>query len=971
VLGTLAESGASGAADGAPRLFPPLDTAEASSAGEDRDGSLRVIAYGLRVLVHPNGQMDLAREYLPAARSVQTLELPTRLGGGFLFFVVTSSTTLFYRAKTFTGDVEPFARLDFETEQVVAGFDRLYVSGRRPDSLVALDPERGQAIGLGSLPASPGYGKMAFADAWFGAVEVPFRGPLVTFDAGASWRRVPFAATTLETRDGELLFNNENEIVALDRNGVVSHREPTPQDEDNASHVHEVARPLHGAKVELSGMRALKQAILRGFPAADGSFVLASGGSLLRVRALDAKILDSDEHAFAGGGECAALPIGRGYGFSCGDGDETRLFEFVPPFAVRPLRAFSGARYVASSGNGLLVVRGACDARPEQSPGAYCIRGNDGGFRTIRVTGDLGVERVVALSDGRVAVIIPPRLGAPGFISLIDTQGKEQRVALKLPASIPGADGLLERGLWLDGFIETSPGLLSGWVAGSEPFVGVRVALDGNVQAGPVKNSIDRALLSGRHALLVGRTGRTQESSDGGTEWSEVELPSEFDGAREPRGEARLQGCSEIGCVFGGFARVGFTRFDAQRDNPKNKSAEAGQRSDPGSRLRIAKLPEFAHPPQPGGARWLLSCEPTFEQSEPARPLTARARAPAAALARGEDMTVAPWAPLLEQPPPQRAAGELGFDTAADNDSVALRAYAWGDRNADWARTGHLQVQALDRFQVARGIFQSAITHSPWADATAASEAFGFDGSGNPTLWRAVLETGRRAGALVVSSRGLLDLLLFEEGRAVTRVPNVGRVGLGQLSSVAKVGDSWYAASFSENRALMLSKVAAGHVDRLAQYPDSSRESQTATLVRGVHDEALGIWVIAVGWYLFPIDPATGAVKAPLVASAAELAKAPPLCEPDADGFLLTGSPSLEPTLRFARPFEIAARRVEAQLIWSARGLCLRGLAAETETAVGRAAPVARPSSKPSEGVPLTLAERRPDGRRWGFVCNP
>ncbi len=118
------------------------------------------------------------------------------------------------------------------------------------------------------------------------------------------------------------------------------------------------------------------------------------------------------------------------------------------------------------------------------------------------------------------------------------------------------------------------------------------------------------------------------------------------------------------------------------------------------------------------------------------------------------------------------------------------------------------------------GVFQSAVTRSPWADATAAAEAFGFDGSNSPTTWRALLETGQRSGAVVVSSRGLIDLLLFEEGRSVTRIPNVARLGMGMLTSVTKLGDVWYAAAFNENRELTLSRIAGNRVERLAEYPD-------------------------------------------------------------------------------------------------------------------------------------------------------
>jgi hypothetical protein len=309
---------------------------------------------------------------------------------------------------------------------------------------------------------------------------------------------------------------------------------------------------------------------------------------------------------------------------------------------------------------------------------------------------------------------------------------------------------------------------------------------------------------------------------------------------------------------------------------------------------------------------------------------------------------------------------------AGESDAAAFRAYTWGERGADWARAGHLQMRIFDRFQVHHGVFQSALTRSPWPDAGAAAEVFGFDTSGNPSSWRVVLDPNQRAAAVLASSRGLLDLLLFEEGKTVARLPNAGRLGFnfGMLSSVAKLSDAWYLASFNENHSLILSKMTGGRVERLAEYPDPGHDISSATLVHGAREEELGIWVTGRGWYLFPINAASHALEAPLALSPADLAVMPPPCVSDADGFLLTGAPSLEPTLRFSPAKDApSARRVEAQFIWSARGLCTRALAADTEGPLNRAGGNAALAS--AGGVPLTVTERRPQGRRWGYVCTP
>src|SRR6187551_3338589 len=67
-----------GAAKGAPapRLFPPTRGAGATEAGVDHDGSRRLLAFGLRVVEHPDGSLDVGNELLPASRGARFLELP-------------------------------------------------------------------------------------------------------------------------------------------------------------------------------------------------------------------------------------------------------------------------------------------------------------------------------------------------------------------------------------------------------------------------------------------------------------------------------------------------------------------------------------------------------------------------------------------------------------------------------------------------------------------------------------------------------------------------------------------------------------------------------------------------------------------------------------------------------------------------------------------------------------------------------
>ena len=55
----------------APRLFPPTRGAGATEAGVDHDGSRRLLAFGLRVVEHPDGSLDVGNELLPASRGAR------------------------------------------------------------------------------------------------------------------------------------------------------------------------------------------------------------------------------------------------------------------------------------------------------------------------------------------------------------------------------------------------------------------------------------------------------------------------------------------------------------------------------------------------------------------------------------------------------------------------------------------------------------------------------------------------------------------------------------------------------------------------------------------------------------------------------------------------------------------------------------------------------------------------------------
>src|SRR5690606_40162138 len=75
-------------ASDAPRralLVPPLDGPDVVAVGEERDGTRRLIAYGVRVLARPDGEGAGATELLPVGKRGLAVRLPQPRGSGLLF----------------------------------------------------------------------------------------------------------------------------------------------------------------------------------------------------------------------------------------------------------------------------------------------------------------------------------------------------------------------------------------------------------------------------------------------------------------------------------------------------------------------------------------------------------------------------------------------------------------------------------------------------------------------------------------------------------------------------------------------------------------------------------------------------------------------------------------------------------------------------------------------------------------------
>lgn len=930
------------------RVIPPTDRSDLLAEAYESDGSRRFVTQRLRIVERPNGALEAATDFFPPARGITATELPSRLGGGFLFVLNNGGSALLYYASSFTGKLSPVARVDSEVERIVPGFDRLYLLRRSSAEWVALDPKTGRELDLGSLPPAAGYGSMAFADEWLAAVELPFAGVAATFDAGSTWHSVGLDHATLSPVGGGILLDLGGQRRLLGANGELE----AVTDPELGRTIRK-KRGQRGTTDRPLGSRPLETAVLHGFPLPNGEALVATSGSLFRVRLSDGAALDSTRRAYTGVSPCDAVALGAGAGFVCGEpGGATRIYAHVAPLSLRLVLELGEPRRVAPNGRGALVVTGGCETGSASEP-LYCVL-PPGGEPYLVARGS-ETERVVALSDGRAAVIEPPRNRFKGTLTLAGPGYRSTPLALSLPKLRDEAlSGLVAQGFWLDSMEETADGKLRGFIAGAVSFAGVRVALDGKVELGDAEQSLERSYVSGRYGLSIGRGGGARETTDGGFSWSDVDLPSEPE-LKPERSFGHPNGCTQLGCAFAGWLRVGWGKSE---------------------KLEVAPLPESTRFTPPGGGRWSLECEPDGRSSAPALPLRPE----------NDERTVSPWNPFAEVAPPARAPGDLGYDLGSEAELYLYRAYVWGPPGDAWARQARWQVRVRDPYRVDGGVWSTAPSSVPWQRAEQAADVFGRSLTGPPSTFRLLADPLRHVALLVVTLRGAQDLFLLEEGRAIAKLSTTGSLGI--ITGFAMAGSRVYVGALAESRAFRVYRVEAGGLALVTELPDITSRADAPALAPALHGDALGLWVHATHHYLYPLDPARGRVDAPIVIRASTLSRMPPGCSTSEDGYVVGDALSLEPSFDFFDHARIG-NGSEVRLVVSPNRVCVDGVAAPLAAVAapgedGRArerdpkrsaGPGAKPPSRTGapaavdEAPQASLVVNQPDGRRRGFRC--
>ena len=193
----------------------------------------------MRLVVREDGSIQRAAELIGTSdQPIPSLELPSRLGGGFLFYVSSGSAqhgagTQLYRAHSWLGALQPLVQLSVFVSEVIPGFDSALPAHRREQQAPGHQPGDGARAPPGRSRRPSAYGPLAFADGWRAVANTDLRGPLATFDAGATWRPVGIperVAGAAVLRGDPVLVTPTSAQYAVDAHGVVTLRSDIPGD---------------------------------------------------------------------------------------------------------------------------------------------------------------------------------------------------------------------------------------------------------------------------------------------------------------------------------------------------------------------------------------------------------------------------------------------------------------------------------------------------------------------------------------------------------------------------------------------------------------------------------------------------------------------------------------------------------------------------------------------------------------------
>lgn len=951
----------------------------ATSHQRNTSASGQHIVDGVRVRVDPARAPMASPDFLPGS-NIESLALPDAMGGGFVFHSDVDAETAFWRSEEWTGPATPLTRLPERADQIEVGFGRVYARLADSGETIAFDATTGKSVNLTPLPASPSYFDFQFWDDWFAVVHTDARGVLATFDGGMSWHPTGITAedASSNVEPGGIVIGTSERRDLLTPDGTWTPEYESAVDDSVSL---DLGHPLG------VGRDPLELAVLHGAPIGPGRAVVANWGHVGVVDTHTGEVVTVKRGSYPGSLPCQAVPLGDakhlaaselGVGVVCLlTGGETVIYSITTDLSLTPLATWREPVDVWSSHNGVLVASRCPEGQARSDSAArsdYCVLAGATAPQPLTVPGVTEFVRVVALRDGRVLAVTPPRAGKPGKLQIAPpAEGRlvaERSVSLRFEQGTPEKlRSLAETGLWLRDGGETKEGTLGFWVASANRLVGLRVALDGTITLSPrTEADLRRTHLSGPRAFELSAGETAWQSLDFGQSWQEVTVPRGLTSA-STRDTHDTVGCSAVGCSFGNWLRVGYDPAHSPVPVEAPKPDQLTFRASAYSQWNLTCYPTGINEATP---RRSASSANSAGQGRPRYGASSGFVNAALGATAAADVVSSANRPFLGVPRPATPPGSFAFDMGADG-THQFRAYAWGRDGDAWRTSSAWLTRVADRFSVA-GLWSTAPTRGPWPNLLSAAQLFGADRANRySSSWQLSLDPSERAGVLRITTTGTTELHFIEEGGATT---SIGNTAFGPISGVVKLQKTWYFGTQEGNR-FHVYRVRNGVVEDFSNFPIG--DPVAPLLSRNTRGTGLALVLRAPAgtWHVYPLSDA-GEASEPIVLTREELNAEWPRCSDDALGYYVLGSLPLSrftpsesaEVLSFeAVPSEWKAEAVTARTIVSATSRCVDALAARL--ASNQEAVMLAPHPPPTSGsIPLTITDRLNDVR-YGFQCLP
>ncbi len=932
------------------RLVPVKAGEDDKGYGSEAGGGKRMLVSGVRVVRLAGGGVESAVDPLPAPPSF-TLEVPERLGGGFLF----AMGPVIWRAEKWLSPLKMLYAASQAPTQLFVGLDRVYVRVAN-GSYGAFDARVGTPMDLGPWPGSPDVSRYVAADGWRAVAIADLRGAVATFDAGGKWQSLGLAIQPKELRlVGDAIVvsgvdaNNTQQAYAVQPNGQVAHL----QDDEPGGRKR--AKGETTEEAQRASKNPLLAAVLDGWPLEGGTALVARDGALTRVRMSDGAIIDTAPDAFPlKPARCHALSLSppkapAAFGFVCGlPHGATEIYAYdATQGKLVTLRHFDTPRAVFSPANGTLVIEGACDTDAiavdiKKTEQTYCIMRRNRAFEDFVVNGDVGTERVVPLADGRTAILSPPIADlATARLTVFDgTRPKTIPIVFdgaaaprpprahkrddddddddeRAPDDASVVTAVLRSGTWLRGVEERTPGVLSAWVEHSGRYVGVEVNVTGKAKHGPYIADLGTAVVSGRYGLGWTASRQGYETIDGGMTWKPLALPEPLESAG-PSAGASSHGCGPLGCALVGWIRVGWgATDDASSSYPPDQVQHTFDVRSPQSLSLRCEM---------NGKAALASLDTTAAQSG-YNGYYGGYGGYYGRYGRGGQLTTQDWQAFFTIEAPKLGTDDLGFSHRTDdvfdhgtdrynsNTQIRLsplaRLYAWGPKGIDWATHGRFMVRFTSPFDSSTALRVTQTTPVPdfIADATAFVALGGPPP--HPVQGYTMVAGDDASHALMILRRGYGNqgdtlVIELEAERPALEVHRTDSQPLGDLESAVRMSGRWYLAT-TEGFSTAIWEVengAAREITRIPRVGEGNARAGAVHLAKRADGRMLGALVdggpvtqgalrpsrsVSETWAL-PIDVDSGQMHEPERLGASDGGnKTVSVCGPQDGGWVVDG----------------------------------------------------------------------------------